>query len=78
MYILDKLRLFEDFGYLFLRLRIVDQRVIEKGLVKVLKDSQIVVVVLYILSDFEDSESDLFMLVEDIFLNIIDLFVKFG
>lgn len=74
----DKPRPSEDSGYLPLRSRTVDQRAIEKGLVKVLKDSQTAAVALYTLSDSEDSESDLSMLVEDTPLNIIDLLAKLG
>lgn len=74
----DKPRPSEDSGYLPLRSRTVDQRAIKKVLVKVLKDSQTAAVALYTLSDSEDSESDLSMLVEDTPLNIIDLLAKHG
>lgn len=72
----DKARPSEDSGYLPLRSRTLDQRAIQKGLVKVLKDSQTAAVALYTLSDFDDSESDMSMLVEDTPLNISDLLAK--
>lgn len=61
MYIFDKLRLFEDFGQLFLRLcKNIGLEGNRKGFVlfQVLNDSQIVVVLLYILLDLEDSKSE--------------------
>ena len=76
MKIPDKLRQSEDSGYLPLKPTSLNQRAIEKSIFKVLKDSQIPAVALYTLSDSEDRETDVAMLVEDTPLNIIELLAK--
>lgn len=73
----DKARPSVDSGYLPLKSATLDQRAIEKGIMKVLKQSQTAAVALYTLSD-SDSESDVSMLVEDTPLNIIELLAKHG
>lgn len=74
--IFDKPRPSEDYGYLPLKWRTLNQMSIEKGLV--LKDSQTTAVVLYTLSGSEDSKSDMPMLMENTPLNFINLLAKHG